>query len=71
MVAEVNQTDIMIVAGRARAACDGRFNVACEDVAALAALVLRHRMIRSFQADAEGKSTDEIIAKLLAAVKSS
>jgi MoxR-like ATPase len=55
----------LIVAGRARAACDGRFNVACEDVAALAPLVLRHRVIRSFQADAEGKSTDEIIAYLL------
>src|SRR4051794_23880592 len=55
----------LIVAGRARAACDGRFNVACEDVTALAPLVLRHRMIRSFQADAEGKSTDEIIAKLI------
>ena len=55
----------LIVAGRARAACEGRFNVACEDVRALAPLVLRHRIIRSFQADAEGKSTDEIIAKLL------
>ena len=55
----------LIVAGRARAACQGRFNVACEDVAALAPLVLRHRLIRTFQADAEGKSTDEIIAQLL------
>ena len=33
----------LILAGRARAACQGRFNVACEDVAALAPLVLRHR----------------------------
>ena len=55
----------LILAGRARAASQGRFNVACEDVAALAPLVLRHRLIRSFQADAEGKSTDDIIAKLL------
>src|SRR5262249_6903116 len=55
----------LIVAGRARAACEGRFNVAREDVIALAPLILRHRMIRSFQADAEGKSTDEIIAKLI------
>src|SRR5436190_904064 len=55
----------LILAGRARAACQGRFNVACEDVAALAPLVLRHRLIRTFQADAEGKTTDEIIAKLL------
>jgi len=55
----------LILAGRARAACDGRFNVACEDVAALALLVLRHRLIRTFHADAEGKTTDDIIAKLL------
>ena len=55
----------LILAGRARAACQGRFNVACEDVAALAPLVLRHRLIRTFQADAEGKSTDQIIAQLL------
>jgi MoxR-like ATPase len=55
----------LILAGRARAACQGRFNVACDDVAALAPLVLRHRLIRTFQADAEGKSTDEIIGRLL------
>ncbi len=60
----------LILAGRARAACQGRFNVACEDVAALAPLVLRHRLIRTFQADAEGKTTDEIIAKLLEDVSS-
>jgi MoxR-like ATPase len=55
----------LVLAGRARAACQGRFNVACEDVAALAPLVLRHRLIRTFQADAEGKTTDDIIAQLL------
>jgi MoxR-like ATPase len=55
----------LIMAGRARAACEGRFNVACEDVASLAPMVLRHRLIRTFQADAEGKTTDSIIAKLL------
>ena len=55
----------LIVAGRARAACEGRFNVACDDVAALAPLILRHRLIRSFQADAEGQTTDQIIQRLL------
>jgi len=33
-------------------------------------LMLRHRLIRTFQADAEGKTTDEIIAKLLEDVSS-
>jgi len=55
----------LIIASRARAACQGRFNVSCEDVAVLAPLVLRHRLIRTFQADAEAKTTDEIIARLL------
>ncbi|HUY33954.1 MAG TPA: AAA family ATPase [Pirellulales bacterium] len=55
----------LILAGRARAACAGRFNVACDDVAELAPLVMRHRIIRSFHADAEGKTTDDIIARLI------
>lgn len=59
----------LILAGRARAAMNGRFNVACEDVAALAPLVLRHRMIRSFQADAEGKTSDDIIIRLLETIR--
>jgi MoxR-like ATPase len=58
-------SQFLILGGRARAALQGRFNVACEDVAALAPLVLRHRLIRSFQADAEGRNTDDIIQKLL------
>ncbi len=58
----------LILAGRARAACRGRFNVACEDVAAVAAMVLRHRIIRSFHADAEGQSTASIIDRLLAEI---
>jgi MoxR-like ATPase len=58
----------LILSARARAACEGRFNVSRQDVAALAPLVLRHRLIRTFQADAEGKSTDDIIAQLLADV---
>ena len=55
----------LIVAGRARAACEGRFNVACEDVVAIAPLVLRHRIIRSFQADAEGKTADDIVSQII------
>lgn len=55
----------LILAGRARAACQGRFNVACDDVAALAPLVLRHRVIRTFQADAEGQTTEDILRRLL------
>ncbi len=55
----------LIIAARARAACEGRFNVACEDVAALAPNVLRHRLIRNFQADADAMSASAIVALLL------
>ncbi|HEY5752213.1 MAG TPA: AAA family ATPase [Chthoniobacterales bacterium] len=55
----------LIIAGRARAACQGRFNVACEDVAALAPNILRHRLIRNFQADVDNVSAAEIIRILL------
>jgi MoxR-like ATPase len=59
----------LILAGRARAALQGRFNVACEDISALAVPVLRHRLIRSFHADADNKSTDQIIQQLIAQVE--
>jgi MoxR-like ATPase len=55
----------LILAGRARAACQGRFNVACEDVAAVALPVLRHRLVRTFRAEADEKTTDDIIGQLL------
>jgi MoxR-like ATPase len=55
----------LIVAGRARAACHGRFNVAIEDVAAVAPWVLRHRVIRTFYAEAEGQTADDIVARIL------
>jgi len=58
----------LILAGKARALLQGRCNVACEDVRALAAPVLRHRIITTFHADAEGISSDHIIAGLLAQV---
>jgi MoxR-like ATPase len=61
-------SQFLILGARARAACQGRFNVACDDVAALAPLVLRHRLIRSFQADTEGQTNDSIISKLIADV---
>ncbi len=55
----------LILAGRARAALQGRYNVACEDISALAIPVLRHRLIRSFHADADNKSSDQIIQQLI------
>jgi MoxR-like ATPase len=59
----------LVIAGRARAACDGRYNVSCEDIAALAPNILRHRLIRNFQADADAKSAADIVAMLLEKIK--
>ncbi|MCG8459507.1 MAG: MoxR family ATPase [Holophagales bacterium] len=64
-------TQQLIVAGRARAACQGRFNVAREDVKALAPWILRHRLIRSFDAEADGQSTEAIVERLLETVPES
>jgi MoxR-like ATPase len=55
----------LVVASRARAASQGRFNVAREDVRALAPWVLGHRLIRNFQAEAEGQQAEDIVSRLL------
>lgn len=58
----------MILAGKARALLQGRRNVACEDVRALALPVLRHRVITNFRAEAEGVDAEKLIAEILATV---
>jgi MoxR-like ATPase len=54
----------LMLAVRARALLDGRFAPSTDDVAALAAPVLRHRMALSFTARADGLSTAGVIADL-------
>ena len=55
----------LVLAAKARALLQGRLAATREDVAALAAPVLRHRLLLSFAAEAEGKRPDEVIAALL------
>jgi MoxR-like ATPase len=43
----------------------GRYNVAFEDVHAIAPAALRHRLLLNFDGLAEGISTDMVIAELL------
>jgi MoxR-like ATPase len=52
-------------AGQAFAAMDGRPSVAVDDVKKAAGPVLRHRVSANFQAQAEGKDSDAIVAELL------
>jgi MoxR-like ATPase len=55
-------------AGRAFAAMDGRFSVAVDDVKKAAIPVLRHRISTNFQAQAEGKTSEDIIGQLIASL---
>jgi MoxR-like ATPase len=55
----------LVLAGKARALLNGRYNVAIEDIRALALPVLRHRIITNFHADAEGVTPENIIPRLL------
>lgn len=58
----------LVLASKARALIHGRFAVTREDVEALAAPVMRHRLLLTFIAEAEQKSPDDVVAELLHAV---
>ena len=47
---------------------DGRFNVSFDDVRRVALRSLRHRLILSFEGEAEGIDPDQIIEDLLTRV---
>jgi MoxR-like ATPase len=55
----------MTGASRARAILHGRYHVSAEDVRAVAHPILRHRIVTSYAAEAEGYTTDRIIDELL------
>ncbi|HID06748.1 MAG TPA: MoxR family ATPase [Armatimonadetes bacterium] len=55
----------LVLGGKVRALLDGRYNVAFEDVEAIAHPALRHRIILNFEGEAEGISTDRIIDEIL------
>ncbi|MDO5705650.1 MAG: MoxR family ATPase [Paracoccus sp. (in: a-proteobacteria)] len=59
----------LMLVTRARAVLHGRFAPTLDDVAALAAPVLRHRMALSFAARARGETVDGVIDRLLASGK--
>ena len=59
----------LALAGKALAVLDGRFNVAREDIVQSAKLVLRHRLIANYRAEADQVSVDNLIDQLVAAAK--
>ena len=55
----------LILGAKTRAVLDGRYTPSIEDVRAVALPVLRHRLVTSFHADADGVGPDEIVRRLL------
>ena len=56
----------ILLAAKVRALRDGRFSVSRDDVRAMAAPALRHRIILNFEGEAEGVDVDSIVATILA-----
>jgi MoxR-like ATPase len=55
----------LVLGAKAHALLQGRFYVAAEDIRAVAKPVLRHRLITSFAAEADGVTTDKVVERLL------
>ena len=58
----------LIIAGKTRAILHGNYYVSTDDIRANAVSVLRHRLVPSFAAEAEGVDTVRIVQELVAAV---
>ena len=55
----------LVLGGKARALLNGRSHVTLEDIQALAHPTLRHRILLSYKAEAEGVTVDDMIDRLL------
>ena len=55
----------LILASKARAALEGRTSVTVEDIRAVAKPVMRHRLVTTYAAQAEGQTPDTIVDALL------
>jgi MoxR-like ATPase len=56
----------LVLAGKCRALLDGRAVVSTEDIRALAAPALRHRLIMNFESHAEGVTADAVVSNIVA-----
>ncbi|MCC7209439.1 MAG: MoxR family ATPase [Anaerolineae bacterium] len=55
----------LILGGKINALLSGRYNVAFDDVKAIALSALRHRLLLNFEGLAEGVTTDRVISELI------
>ena len=58
----------LIMAAKARAMLHGQYYVSCDDVAAMALPIFRHRLMPNFSAQSEGVTSDDITRKILESV---
>ena len=59
----------LVLGAKARAVINGRYHISCDDIRAVAKPVLRHRILTSFNAEADGIDSLTIIDELIKAVK--
>jgi MoxR-like ATPase len=57
-------SQFLILGAKCHAVLNGKYSPDIEDVKAIAKPILRHRIVRSYHAEAEGLSTDDIIEQL-------
>ncbi|MCW3083806.1 MAG: family ATPase [Bacteroidetes bacterium] len=58
-------SQFLVIGAKCNAMIKGKYSPDIEDVKAVAAAILRHRIVRNYKAEAEGVSMDTIIAELL------
>src|SRR5690606_11625343 len=55
----------LLLGSKARALLHGRTHVSTDDIQALAAPVLRHRIVTNFSAESDGIRPDNVISRLI------
>src|SRR5881628_3610311 len=60
----------LVLGAKVRALAEGRYNVSVEDLRALAAPALRHRIILNFEGEAEGVDVDTLIGQIVDSAES-
>jgi len=62
-------TQSLALAAKVNAALDGRFNCCADDIALSAQIVLRHRLVLNYRAEADQMTADKLVEELLRTVK--
>jgi MoxR-like ATPase len=59
----------LVLGAKVRALSEGRYNVSVDDLKALAAPALRHRVILNFEGEAEGVDVDNLVSQIIDGVE--